>query len=172
MNLHLYIPFKSAHPPGVLKSLIYGNIQRFWTQNSDRQDYINTTKAFFGHLINRGYTHTELEPIFEEAAQAIDDSHKTHSPRSPKTNLNTLFVHWEYHPRDIPRRSIRQAFNQHLSPVLQTTGLPCQPTIAYSVPKNLGRCITKTQLNEPPGQRVSSFIPEQPTDNDTSQPLT
>ena len=172
MNLHLYIPPKSAHPPGVLKSLIYGNVQRFWIQNSDTQDYINTTKAFFGHLINRGYTHTELKPIFEEAAQAIDDSHKNHLRRKPKTSSNTFFVHWEYHPRDIPRRSIRQAFNQHLSPILQTAGLPCQPTIAYSVPKNLSRCITKTQLNEPPGQRVSSFITEQPTDNDTSQPLT
>ena len=30
MNLFLYIPPTSAHPPGVLKSIVLGNLQRFW----------------------------------------------------------------------------------------------------------------------------------------------
>jgi hypothetical protein len=30
MNLFLYIPPTSAHAPGMLKSIVYGNLQRFW----------------------------------------------------------------------------------------------------------------------------------------------
>jgi hypothetical protein len=35
MNLFLYIPPHSAHPAGVLKSIIYGNLRRYWIQNSN-----------------------------------------------------------------------------------------------------------------------------------------
>ena len=115
MNLHLYIPPRSAHPKGVLKSLIHGNLYRFWTQNSDRQDYITTTSAFFGHLTNRGYEPNELLPLFQEAAESLD-KHASRSKTKKRSTDNTVFIHWEYHPRDIPRQAIRQAFYQHLSP--------------------------------------------------------
>ncbi len=168
MNLHLYIPPKSAHPPGVLKSLIYGNLQRFWLQNTNREDYVSHTSAFFTHLLNRGYDPETLTPIFEEAAAKLDSPTKT----KPKTRAShdTTFLHWEYHPTGISRPTIRHAFTSILSPALAQAGLPARPTIAFSVPRSLGSCITKTQLREPPGQRVSTLIEE--LDNFTSQPLT
>ena len=160
MNLHLYIPPRSAHPQGVLKSLVFGNLQRYWIQNSNKDDYITVASAFFGHLLRRGYSIEELQPIFQDAAAVID--RKTNgaatTQRQPRSSNNSIFVHWEYHPNDIGRRDIRQAFNTLLAPALSESRLPHHPVIAYSVPRSLGQCLTKTQLQEAPGQRVSSSI--------------
>jgi hypothetical protein len=38
-NLFLYIPPTSAHSPGVLKSIIFGNVHHYWYQNSNIDDY-------------------------------------------------------------------------------------------------------------------------------------
>ena len=168
MNLHLYIPPRSAHPKGVLKSLIFGNLNRFWIQNSDRNEYIKTAKQFHGHLTTRGYTPEELQPLFLEAAASIDARQGTHQARTPPEPKG-LFLHWNYHPRDVNRQTIRAAFLDTLAPALASHDLPTRPTIAFSVPQNLGSCVTRTKLQEPPGQRVSSHLA--PLDNDTSQPL-
>ena len=72
---------------------------------------------------------------------------------------NHLFIHWEYHPRDIGRKDIRQIFDETLVQVLTEAGLPAsQLTIAYSTPESLGQCLTKTQMEEPDDDRVSSYI--------------
>jgi hypothetical protein len=174
MNLHLYIPPTSAHPKGVLKSLIFGNLQRYWTQNSRRDDFIFAASAFYGHLLNRGYTNEVLAPTFQEAAATIDNKSKKLAVLGeqlwdPSTvpTPNHLFIHWEYHPRDIGRQVIRQTFDETLAPALSESGLTVnQLTIAYSVPKSLGQCLTKTQLDEPPLDRVSSYIePMEPPAN-------
>ena len=165
MNLHLYIPPESAHPSGVLKSLVFGNLQRYWIQNTHRCDFISVCSAFYGHLLNRGWTREALNPVFLQAAASLNDKFKRKMAAgeplwdTPGTSSNTgLFVHWEYHPRDIGRKTIRQIFQETLAPVLAGSGLVSRPTIAYSTPKSLGSCLTKTQLREPDGIRVSSHV--------------
>jgi len=166
MNLHLYIPPASAHPPGVLKSLIFGNLQRYWIQNSRRSDFISIASAFYKHLRNRGYTVDMLTPPFQEAAATIDNKSTAVTLQgeqlwdpSSATPRNKLFVHWTYHPRDTGRQTIRQLFNETLAPVLSESRLDVgHLTIAYSIPRSLGQCLTKTQLEEAPDDRVSSYI--------------
>jgi len=107
-----------------------------------------------------------LTPVFQEAAASLDK--KFHSKGTAQEQLwlntqrspdNSLFIHWEYHPRDVSRRAIRQIFEQTLAPVLAESGLPVSTlTIAYSTPKSIGQCLTKTQLEEPSDMRVSSYI--------------
>ena len=166
MNLHLYIPPHSAHPLGVLKSLIFGNVLRYWNQNTHRHDFIEATSAFYGHLLNRGYTPEKLTPIFQEAAATIDTrslrlikrSASNHEPLTADTKSN-LFLHWEYHPRDIPRQLIRKVFNDTIMPALIDSPISVtRITIAYSTPRSLAQCLTKTQLREPDGHRVSQQI--------------
>ena len=40
MNLFLYIPSNSAHPPGLLKSLIFGLLLTYFNQNKDTNDFL------------------------------------------------------------------------------------------------------------------------------------
>jgi hypothetical protein len=95
-----------------------------------------------------------------------------------------LFLHWEYHPRDITRSEIRAVYNTVLAPTISDPPLGIQRlTIAYKNPPNLRRFLTRTQLQEPEGDRVSLYVtnlkqppPDRPTNNpsggdSTSQPL-
>ena len=166
MNLHLYIPPNSAHPPGVLKSLIYGSLHRYRFQNSRHKDFVSASESLHSHLLNRGYRRDKLTPIFLEAAASLDrkvsrdTAHGDDLWETPTaTPDDRLFIHWEYHPRDIGRKDIRQIFDETLAQVLTESGLPTrQLTIAYSTPESLSQCLTKTQMEEPADDRVSSYI--------------
>ena len=46
LNLHLYIPPHSAHPPGLLPGIVYGTLFRIFTLCSDNEDKLQRTKVF------------------------------------------------------------------------------------------------------------------------------
>ena len=65
MNLYLYIPSNSAHPPSCLKGLITGELRRYWLQNSNK----------------RGHSLHDLIPIFHQAATTLNHCNNlNHNP--------------------------------------------------------------------------------------------
>ena len=46
LNLHLYIPPHSAHPPGLLPGIVHSTIFRIFTLCSDPNDQFLRTKVF------------------------------------------------------------------------------------------------------------------------------
>jgi hypothetical protein len=162
MNLHLYIPPASAHSPGVLKSLIFGNVFRYWLQNSQKSDFVQVTRDFYVHLLNRGYRPDVLTPIFRSAAELItkrDQQQRPTGKNGRKAAKKQLFLHWEYHPRDITRQDIRSVYNSILAPILEAPPLGVQRlTVAYRNPPNLRRLLTRTQLRDLDGDQVSSYV--------------
>jgi hypothetical protein len=130
-NLHLYLPPTSAHPPGVLKSLIYGNLQRFWLQNTLVTDYIDIAKQFAEHLIARGHKREKITAIFEAAATKLDKLLQKKKER--KDVGETLFLHWTWHPRCISRPKLRLLYNETLQ---ERSGFH-NLIICYSRPKIL-----------------------------------
>ena len=46
LNLHLYIPPHSAHPPGLLPGIVHSTLFRIFTLCSDQNDRILCTKVF------------------------------------------------------------------------------------------------------------------------------
>ena len=101
-----------------------------------------------------------------EAATHIDNRHSNNNnrpnnrTRQPwEDDTPTLFLHWEYHPRDMSRKQICDEFMSTLEPALKDNGLRYkQLTIAYSNPSSLRRCLSRTQLEEPPGKCASNSI--------------
>jgi hypothetical protein len=123
MNLFLYIPPLSAHPEGVLKGLVFGNLRWFWTQNPDINDYITITYQFFQHLLDRGHNATHLAHLFMSATSKLDAESKmmqvqlTMSKKITQAEpKDTLFFHLEHHPRGIPRHTIRYIYKESLEP--------------------------------------------------------
>jgi hypothetical protein len=157
--LFLYIPPASAHAPGVIKSTIFGNLQRFWIQNSKISDYQTVTKAFAKHLELRGHRRDQIKKLFAEAAAMIDRKQTTtpkqqRQPTSHADPSNTLFLHQEYHPRGISRRMIRRVYRETLEAV---SGFD-RFVVAYSRPRNLRDVLMRSKLSEPEGHRASDIL--------------
>ena len=81
-NLYLYLPPHSAHPPGITRSLVYGLLRKYWTQNTHLTDFHNITKLLFNRLLARGHSPKTLHSLFHHAAISIDKH--THFNRLPK----------------------------------------------------------------------------------------
>jgi hypothetical protein len=148
-NLHLYIPPNSAHPPGILKSIIYGNLQRYWLQNTNIIDFMEITKQFAEYLITRGYNKEKITNLFHEAARKLDGTKKI-----KRTDEDTIYLHWTWHPRDLGQSKLQVIFNETLKEKCGFNNL----IIAYSRPKNLRDCLIKAKLSEPEGFRVSTLL--------------
>ena len=81
INLYLYIPPHSAHPPGMIKGVIFGILRHYFEQNSDKKDFIYVTKLFFKGLIARGWDPATIKPIFLSVFDKIQNE-------TPSTNTS------------------------------------------------------------------------------------
>ena len=101
--------------------------------------------------------------MFIEAPEKVKTKPEPHS-RAQKDevgNKHRMILHHEYHPNDIPRRLIRNAWSKHcgefLSQKTSDGGIGLQETIiAYSRPRNLRDVLMKAKLKEHTGKEVST----------------
>ena len=111
LNLYLYLPPNSAHPPGILKGLIYGMVLRLRRLTSDDNNIFNHVLDLYRRLRQRGYSAATLQPLFEAAMLRTEGSTRQ------KTDKKLLFLHLPFHPSDPPASSLRKIF-------LDTVGRP------------------------------------------------
>ena len=71
MNLYQYILPNSAHPPGMIKGMIYSMLRQYYLQNSNLEDYWKIAMLFYNRLKDRGWPRSTLEPIFIAAHEKI-----------------------------------------------------------------------------------------------------
>ncbi len=102
MNLHLYIPPSSTHPPSCLKGLITSKLFRYKRQNSN-MDLATITTSCLGSMAARGHNLDDLTPLIHEAAVTIDKklftSHVKNSETpsiDPSKDQKSLYFHWQY----------------------------------------------------------------------------
>ena len=172
MNLFLYIPAYSAHPPGVLNSLIYGLMKTYRLQNTKRTDYIKSVNLLYHRLIARGYTQSQLVPIFNSAEsklkQPLVSKFKNNIQHVKKSDTDKLFFHLEFHPRDISRQEIHRIYTKTCEQGYQPLShlyndehdawmnLP-HVTVAYSRCKNLRDKLFPSTLFETDTIKVSNY---------------
>jgi hypothetical protein len=138
----------------VLKSIIFGNVRRYWYQNSNIDDYRHIIWQFASRLEARGHAKTDLIPIFKEAFTALAEAPTSNFSNNTAVPDDTLFFHTEYHSRGVSRRDIRRAFSDTLAGHCGFDWF----VIAYSRPRNLRDALTRTKLSEPQGFRTSDFL--------------
>jgi hypothetical protein len=153
MNLYLYIPEGSAHPPSCLKGLIIGESQRYWLQNN-KSIFITILSKFIQCLTERGHKLESLIPLFNQAVAAIDTKAFHPSPQCSNSNEHTLYLHWQYHPKGIQRSSLCRLYDEHLAPFLNYNKM----VIAISRPLNLRDLLVRAALaTESPGNNQATI---------------
>lgn len=172
MNLYLYIPPTSAHPAGVLRSLIFGRLRSYWNQNTYRSDFLNMTKLLVQRLMARGYSKATIMPTFLEAIDRLENGQQNtvvanHATVEHTTEDKQIFFHLPFHPRGIQRNTIRRLFNETLAPTLTDRRL----TVAVSRPRNIRDRLSKTVLKDLPGHNPSNLLQHHQTaGTDTTLP--
>jgi hypothetical protein len=179
LNLYLYLPPHSAHPPGVLQGLITGNVTRIARLTSSTQDMEVSIRAFYTRLLARGYTRRRLTPIFLKAIKKVTDPVPIPISMNPIGNPyetpggeeeERFFLHMPYHPSDPSSKVLQRAFRETLlhppgEPALPTlrneNGFPIRIsrlTIAYHRQRNIRNVLFSRRFREVPGAPISSFL--------------
>jgi len=71
LNLYLYIPATSCHPPSILKIIIFGAVHRAKVLNSSTSNILPCILKTFQRLLAQGYSVDTLKPLFKEATRKI-----------------------------------------------------------------------------------------------------
>jgi hypothetical protein len=172
LNLYLYLPANSCHPPGVLKGIIYGSIFRIRRLTTDLDVCHRNIQDLYRRLLKRGYPPSTLRPIFAEGL-ARDHSRQpavlpdTDTPATP----HPFFLHVPYHPQDPPSHEIQRLFRETcispaadavpMSELCNSEGHPLgndRLIIAYSRPRNLANLLTPRRIARTPGPSVSTYL--------------
>ena len=168
-NLHLYLPAKSSHPPGVLYGLISGSVYRAFALCSEEADAITHIRSMFRYLRARGYERSKLLTLFHKALR----NRKQPQPLVPvdATSDGNWFFKLTYHPQDPPSHLICKAWNREvaeppLSTPLKDLDLKFNPIghrrfiVCCKRPANLGNMLSYRKLRPDTGRPVSSFCEE------------
>jgi hypothetical protein len=172
MNLHLYIPPHSAHPPGLLPGVVYGTLFRIHTLCSDEDDKEARTKTFFRRLRARGYQTSKILPLFHKAIERAK-TYTGPTNREPGDEEPFVILHLQYHPNDPPSPVIQDLWRKNLlkPPYKQPLWMMKNPKskkscgirrmiIAYKRSMNLGNLLSHRTLDNnanTPGPQASSY---------------
>ena len=113
LNLHLYIPPHSAHPPGLLPGIVYGTLFCIFTLCSDNEDKLQRTKVFFKRLIACGYKGNDIRTLVHKA---ITREKAYNGPvHAEDDNHNSVILHLPFHPNDPASSRIQAAWRTHIA---------------------------------------------------------
>ena len=113
LNLHLYIPPHSAHPPGLLPGIVHSTLFCIFTLCSDHDDRILQTRVFFKRLQARGYKNDEIKSLFYKAiSRAEQYSGPTTSTRNDHTSV---IFHLPFHPNGPSSYKIQQSWRDTIA---------------------------------------------------------
>jgi hypothetical protein len=150
MNLYLYIPPLSAHPPSCFKGLITSEVRRYWLQNNP-ENFQKILINFIERLVERGHSLTDISPLLHRAAASMDSHICTSKNR---TSDNVLFIHRTYHPNGLQCKDIRQLYQKILKPHLDFDKM----IVAVSRPRNLRDKLTRAALQAPENLNITQLI--------------
>ena len=177
MALYQYIPPSSCHPPGVLTGLVLGQVLRIFQLSSRDQDINNELRLFYKRLIDRGYSHDGLVPLF---VKGIDNAKsymalsqvQREARKKAKVGRSDERVcfHIPFHPQNPPSKRIQRLWRETiLSPAgekmftdLRNANGFLVPVkrliVAYSRNPNIANLTSYRILSKRTGLKASTFI--------------
>jgi hypothetical protein len=124
----------SAHPPGVLRGLIYGMVGRIYRLCSHPTDRDAHLHNFYRHLLHQGYKPPKVLPIFTGAIKSI--THPLEPAPRQQSAARPLFLELKYHPEDPPSRALQHIWQT----TLRSLGLlpPWNPPVELTLLESKG----------------------------------
>ena len=86
LNLYQYIPPHSAHPPHMMRGIIYSLMRNYKLQNTYESDYIKMAKLLFECHVARGWD----QGIMKEYILAADYQLRQNPPKLVKPMLRSM----------------------------------------------------------------------------------
>jgi hypothetical protein len=109
-------PPHTCHPPGILGGMVFGMVNRIYTLVSDEESIKTSIFASFRHLQRRGCQHRDLHPLFQSAIKRSKENALHPPPASDPSDLQKFqFFHIEYHPMNLPARTIQYAWRKTIT---------------------------------------------------------
>ncbi|KAL7531484.1 hypothetical protein ACHAWF_003785 [Thalassiosira exigua] len=143
INLYQYLPPQSAHPPSMMHGIIYSLMKNYRRQNSRQADYEDVAIKLFKRHVARGWDGKTINQFILDADAKLTKKCKVPQLSTPPPSASDLslkeriFVQWEYHPKDIPRKQIQAIYGNTLKDnLVDTLGIK-QTTIAFPRLKNI-----------------------------------
>jgi hypothetical protein len=170
LNLYLYIPPHSAHPPGILSGMITGYVTRVFRLTSTSTDREASIRKFYRRLCDRGYTPCTLRPLFHDALRRA----QTRRCEPTDDQEERIFLHLQYHPYDPSSRTLQRLFREYLrspanepelSSLRNGDNVPIginRMIVAFRRPPNLKNILFPRRLRAVRNAPVSSFAGTQP----------
>ena len=177
LALYQYIPPSSCHPPGVLTGLVLGQVLRIFQLCSRDQDINNELCLFHKRLINRGYQHEGLLPLFvkgidnAKSYMAMSQVQRDARKEAKVGKLDErVFLHIPFHPQNPPSKRIQRLWRELIySPqgekiftdLKNASGcrVPIKRLIvAYSRNPNIANLTSYRILSKRTGLKASTFI--------------
>jgi hypothetical protein len=185
LNLYLYLPPHSAHPPGLLRGFVIGMIGRILKLTTDPADCRHAIRNLFLHLRRRGYPRETLVPLFHSAYEHVLLKAKATTPLElepdPSVANDKIFLHLPYNALDPSRQSLQRLFRHAVSTPPDEPALwnlknydrnfcPLKRmVVAYHRPPNLKNFLFPRRFRPIPGKPFSLLIlPSAHNNNNTS----
>lgn len=175
LNLYLYLPRHSAHPPGMLNGLIAGAILRIVSLCTIRSTALGHIYQFYTRLCRRGFQDYFLRPIFNRhLARAFATSSRPSAPATIASSdqvTPSLYFHVPYHPGNPPSAQLHKMYNtlvrlpagnkplDEMNNGLRVPFGDHRLVIAHHRPRNLGNYLAPRRLLTSPDTPVSRFLP-------------
>jgi len=168
INLYLYLPFASAHPQAVFKGTVYGLINRYYAQNTYREDYVCFVSLLYHRLYDRGWDPHFIHKLMVEALRTIETKATSSPPSQPLLLLLTngpkvndgIYLHLQYHPNNISRRQLRSIYDEYLADHFRHTIGIKRSIVAYSRSKNIRDYLMQAKLHQAAGMTASIIMGE------------
>jgi hypothetical protein len=140
----------------------FGMVNRLYTLVSDEESINTSIITSFHHLQRRGYQPRDIHPLFQSAINQSKENALHLPPASDPSDLQKVqkfqFFHIEYHPMNLPARTIQSAWRNTiynppnkipLLDIIGQHGVECsidRLIVAYHRPPNLGNLLSYQKL--------------------------
>ena len=151
MNLHLYIPPMSEHPPGCILGTIFGLISRYYQQNTYKKGFAYFSGLLYQRTLEWGWDQGLIRELIFEATSRVEKTTTSLHERveTEETNTkDTLFIDFKFHKDGVSRQAIRLEFETHLAKIWRNDLDVMKMTGAYSRPGNIGDYVTRAKLHQ------------------------